>query len=65
MMKMELGEHPRKSLLHVDQMVKGLERVDRSVDPKDIDTAILSGLTPQYNAEVRVLESSLAWPTRK
>ena len=29
MMKMELGEHPRKFLLRVDQMVKELERVNR------------------------------------
>ena len=46
MMKMELGEHPRKFLLRVDQMVKELERVDRPVDRKDIDIVILSGLTP-------------------
>ena len=46
MMKMELGEHPRKFLLRFDQMVKELERVDRPVDPKDIDIFILSGLTP-------------------
>ena len=58
MMKMELGEHPRKSLLRVDQMVKELERVDRPVHPKGIDIVILSGLTPQYDAEVRMLESS-------
>ena len=45
-MKMELGEHPRKFLLRVDQMVKELERVDRPVDSKDIDIVILSGLTP-------------------
>ena len=37
MMKMELGEHPRKFLLRVDQMVKELERADRPVDLKDID----------------------------
>ena len=57
MMKMELGEHPRKFLLRVDQMVKELERVDRPVDPKDIDIVILSGM-PQYDAENRKLESS-------
>ena len=54
-MKMELGEHPRKFLLRVDQMAKELERVDRPVDSKDIDIVILSGLTPQYDAEVRML----------
>ena len=47
MMKMELGEHPRKFLLRVDQMVKELEWVGRSVDPKDNDIVILGGLTPQ------------------
>ena len=65
MMNMELGEHPRKFLLRVDQIVKALERVDRPVDPKDIDIVILSGLTPQHDAEVRMLESSLDWPTRE
>ena len=58
MMKMELGEHPRKFLLRVDQMLKELERVDQSVDPKDIDVVILIGLTTQYDAEVRALERS-------
>ena len=52
MMKMELGEHPQKFLLRVDEMVKELERVDRLVDPKDIGIVILSGLTLQYDAEV-------------
>ena len=65
MTKMDLGEHPRKFLLRVDQMVKKLERVDRLVDPKDIDIVILSGLPPQYNAEVHLLESSSDWPTRE
>ena len=65
MMKMELGEHPRKFLLRADQMVKELERVDRPMDPKDIDIVILSGLTPQYDAEVRMLESPSDWPTRE
>ena len=62
---MELGEHPRKFLLRVDQMVKELERVDRPVDPNGIDILILSGLAPQYDAEVRMLESSSDWPTRE
>ena len=65
MMKMELGEHPRKFLLRVDQMVKELERVVRPVDPKDIDIVILGELTPQYDAEVRMLKSSSDWPTRE
>ena len=65
MRKKELGEHPRKFLLRVDQMVKELERVDRPADLKDIDVVILSGLTPQYDAEVRILESSSDWPTRE
>ena len=65
MMKMELGEHSRKFLLCVDQIMKELERVDRPVDPKDIDIVILSGLTPQYDAEVRMLESSSDWSTRE
>ena len=64
MTKMELGEHPRKFLLRVDQMVKELERVDWPVDPKDIDIVILSGRTPQYDADVCMLQSSSDWPTR-
>ena len=52
-------------ILRVDQMVKELERVDRLVDPKDIDIVILSGLTPQYDAEVCMIESSSEWPTRE
>ena len=65
MIKMELEEHPQKFLLRVDQMVKELERLDRPVDPKNIDIVILSGLTPQYDAEVRMLESSSDWSMRK
>ena len=65
MTKMELGEHPWKFLLRVDQMAMELERVDRPVDPKDIDIVILSGPTPQYGAKVRMLESSSDWPTRE
>ena len=61
---MEVGEHPQKFLLRVDQMVKELER-DRPVDPKDIDIVILSGLTLQYDAKVRMPESSSDWPTRE
>ena len=63
-MKMELGEHPRKFLLRVDQLVKELEQVGRPVDSKDIDIVILRGPTPQYDAKVRMLEISLDWPTR-
>ena len=44
--------------------MKELERVDRAVDPKDIDIVNLSGLTPQYEAE-RMLESSSERPTRE
>ena len=39
--------------------------MDRPVDTKDIDIVILSGLTPQYDAEVRMLGSSSDWPTRE
>ena len=65
MMKMELGEHPRKFLLRVEQTVKELERADRLVDPKDIDVVILSGLTLQYDTEIHMLDSSSDWPTRE
>ena len=62
MIKIELGEHPRKFLLHVDQMVKEPERMCLPVDPKDINTVILSGLLLQYDIEVRMLENSSDWP---
>ena len=39
--------------------------MDRPVDPREIDIVILSGLTPQYDAEVCILESSSDWPTRE
>ena len=45
--------------------MKDLERVDRPVDPKDIDVVILSGLALQYDAEVHILESSSDWPHGK
>ena len=54
-MKVKLGEHPRKFMLRVDQIVKELERVVRPVDPKDIGIVVLSGLTRQHDAEVRML----------
>ena len=54
MMKMELGKHFRKFLLRVNQKMKELERMDRLVNQKDIDIVILGGLTPQYDAEVRM-----------
>lgn len=61
-MRMELSEHTRKFLLRVDQMMK-LERVERPVDPKDVDIVILSGLTSPQDADARLLESSLDWLT--
>ena len=45
--------------------MKELERVDWLVYPKYIDVIILSGLTPQYDAQVCMLESSSDWPTRE
>lgn len=39
-------------------MIKELKRVGGSIDPKGIDIVILSGLCPQYDIEVRMLESS-------
>lgn len=50
-MKMELGEHPRKFLLWVDQMVKELEKEDRPVDSKDVDIVILIGLAHRSRFE--------------
>ena len=59
---MEVGEHPRKYLLRIDRLVRELKRVGRPVDPKDVDVVIISGLSSQYDAEVRMLESSANWP---
>ena len=52
-MKMELGEHPRQFFLRVDRLVKETERVGRPTIEKDIDIVLLSGLSSQYDAEVR------------
>ena len=52
---MKLEEQPPKFLIRVDQMVKELERVDGPMDAKNIDIIIVSGFTPQYDAEVRNL----------
>ena len=63
-MKMELGEHPRQFFLRVDRLVKEMERVGRPTLEKDIDIVLLTGLSSQYDAEVRMLESSAEWPDR-
>lgn len=39
-------------------------RFGRPVDPKDVDI-ILSGLTSDYNTQLRILGSSSDWPTRE
>lgn len=39
-------------------MVKELERVKRLVHPSELNVVVLTGLTAQYDAEVRMLESS-------
>ena len=57
------GRTPTNLLLRVDQILKEVEQVDQPMDPKDIDIVILSGLTPQYDAEIRMLESSSGSPT--
>ena len=61
---MNLGEHPRYFFLRVDRLVKEMERVDRPTIEKDIDIVLLSGLSSQYNTEVRMLESLVDWPER-
>lgn len=63
--KMQLGEQPRKYLLQVNRIMKELARADRPVDPKEVDIVILSGLTSQYDAEVRMPERSSNRPTRE
>ena len=63
-MKMELGEHPRQFFLRVDSVVKEMERMGRPTLEKDIDVVLLTGLSNQYDAEVRMLESSAKWPDR-
>ena len=44
-------------------MVKELERVARLVDSKIVDKIIRSRLTNQNDADVRMLEDQLDWPT--
>ena len=61
-MKMEIGEHPRQIFLRVDRLVKEMEKVERPTLEKDIDVVRLIGLSSQYDAEVRMLESSAEWP---
>ena len=59
--KMELGEYSRQYFLRVNRRVKEIERVGRPTIEKDIDVVLLSGLSSQYDAEVRMLESSAHW----
>ena len=59
-MKMELREPPRQFFC-VDCLVKEMERVGRPTIEKDIDIVLLSGLSSQYDAELRMLESSAGW----
>ena len=63
-MKMDPGEHPRQFFLRVDRLVKEMERVGRPTLEKDIDIILLTGLSSQYDAEVRMLESFTEWPDR-
>ena len=63
-MKMEFGEHPRQFFLRVDRLVKEMERVGLPTLEKDIDIVLLTGLSSQYDAEVRMLESAAEWPDR-
>ena len=64
LMAMDLGEHPRHFLLRVDRLIKEMEKVGRSTIEKDIDIVLLSGLSSQYDAELRFLGSSADWPGR-
>ena len=63
-MKMELGEHPRQFFLRVDRLVKEMEWVGRPTVEKDIDIVVLTELYSQYDAGVRMLESSADWLDR-
>ena len=44
--------------------MKEMETVERATFKKDIDIALLTGLSNQYDAEVRMLESPADWPDR-
>lgn len=52
-MKMELGQHPYTFLLWVGQVAKELERVDRPVNPNNVDIVILNDLTFQNDTEAK------------
>ena len=64
-MKMELGEHPKQIFSRVNRLVKEMERVRRPTLEKDIDIVLLTGLSSQYGAEDRMLESSADSPARE
>ena len=46
-------------------MVKDTKRVERPVEPKEVEIVILSDIFPQYDAKFRMLESSSDWPIRE
>ena len=58
-MKMKLRKHPRQFVLHVDRLVTKMERVGRPTIQKDIATVLLSGLSSQYDGEIRMLGRAL------
>ena len=55
---------PETIFLALDRLVKEMDRVGRPTLGKDIDIVLLTGLSSQYDAEVRMVESSADWPDR-
>ena len=56
MKMLEIGEHPREFIMKVDSAAKELRRLGKPVDEDDIVVVILSGVSSEYDTEVRLLE---------
>ena len=61
---MELGAHPRQFFLRMGRLVKEIKSVGRPMLEEDINIVLLTELSGQYHAEVRILDSSADWPDR-
>ena len=55
-MKMEIGEHPREFIMRGDSAENKLRRLGKTVDEDNIVVVILSGVSSEYDTELRLLE---------
>ena len=56
LLKMELGEDPKKFTMRVDRVARELRQVGKAVDEDDKNLTIFNGLTQDYAVERRMLE---------